>query len=228
MASILGKKIGMTNIFDNEGRFVPVTVIEAGPSVVLGTRTKDKEGYTAMVLGYEDKKESKVKKPEAGWFKKIGISPKKTVKEVRLFTNPECKTGEVISVNLFKAGDFIDVTGTSIGKGFQGGMKRWHWSGGEKGHGSMFHRAPGSIGASSYPSQVHKGKTLPGHMGNVKKTIQNLEIMEVDEAKNLIAVKGGVPGHKGNILFIRHAKKIKISESQKEQKLKGKDEGSKQ
>ena len=209
MGSILGKKVGMTNIFNRDGAFVPVTVIEAGPCVIVGLKTIDREGYAAMTIAYGEKKKSRVKKPEAGFFKKIGIEAKKTIKEVRLGKNPECKVGDIIAAGIFKVGDFVDITGTTKGKGFQGGMKRWNWAGGGGGHGSMFHRAPGSIGASSYPSRVHKGKTMPGHMGNVRNTVQNLEIVEVDEQNGLLAVRGGVPGPRGSLLFIKHAKKIK-------------------
>ncbi len=200
MTGLLGKKIGMTNIFDGEGRFVPVTLIEAGPCLVLGTKTKEKCGYTAAILGYGQKKPSRVKKPQRKW-------PVRVIKEIRTDRPAAVKAGDRVGINLFKIGNYVDITGTTIGKGFQGGMKRWGWSGGEKGHGSMFHRAPGSIGASSYPSRVHKGKTLPGHMGAVKRTAQNLKIVSIDEEKNIISVKGSVAGHKGGFLVIKHAKK---------------------
>ncbi|MBN1353671.1 MAG: 50S ribosomal protein L3 [Candidatus Omnitrophica bacterium] len=207
MASILGKKIGMTNVFDEEGYFIPVTIIEAGPCYILGIKTVDKDGYSAVVLGYGEKKPKQVKKPEKGWFDKLKITPKKVVREIRLANGAGYKVGDALNVNIFKNGDYIDVSGTTIGKGFQGGVKRWHWRGGDGSHGSMFHRAPGSIGASSYPSRVHKGKTLPGHMGNVKRTIQNLKLVGVDPEKNLLIVKGSVPGHKGSLLTVSHAKK---------------------
>lgn len=208
MTGILGKKIGMTNIFDKEDRFVPVTIIEAGPCLVLGTKTKEKAGYAAIVLGYGEMKAQRVKKSEKGWFDKLKISPKRIVKEIRTERALSFKTGDKISADIFKNGDYVDVRGTTIGKGFQGGMKRWKWAGGEKGHGSMFHRAPGSIGASSYPSRVHKGKTMPGHMGAVKRTMQNLKVVHVDAEKNILAIKGSVPGHKGAFLVLKHAKKM--------------------
>jgi len=207
MTGILGRKIGMTNIFDELGRVVPVTLIEAGPCSVLGTKTKELSGYSAVVLGYEEMKPTKVKKPEKGYFAKLKVHPKKTVKEIRTMVNSEHKIGDEVRVDVFKNGDYVDVTGTTIGKGFQGGMKRWNWRVGESGHGSMFHRRVGSIGASSFPSRVHKGKTMPGHMGRAKQTIQNLEIIAVEKEKNLLIVRGSVPGHAGSILVVKHARK---------------------
>ena len=219
MNGLLGRKLGMTNIFDANGQFVPVTVIETGPCSVLETKTMEKEGYYAVVLGYEDKKLKKVKKPEKGWFDKIKIAPKRVVKEIRLDGPPEYKVGDAIKVGMFKAGDYVDVSGTSKGKGFQGGVKRWGWKGGESGHGSMHHRAPGSIGASSYPSRVFKGQHLPGHMGNVRRTVQSLEIIIVDEENNTVAVRGSVPGARGTLLFVKYAKKV----SRKDAKVESKD-----
>lgn len=221
----MGKKLGMTNVFDQEGRFIPVTLIEAGPCFVLGARTKEKEGYTAVILGYGEKKSSKVKTPQKKWFDKIKVSPKKIIKEIRVDDPSSCKVGDKVDVSIFKTGDYVDVTGTTIGKGFQGGLKRWHWSGGESGHGSMHHRAPGSIGGSSDPSRVFKGQHMPGHMGAVKKTMQSLEVMGVERDKSLLTVKGSVPGHKGSFLFIRHAKKKKSkrvpgTEEKKDEKTK--------
>ena len=185
MAGILGKKIGMTNIFDENGVFVPVTLIEAGPCSVTAVRTKGKQGYSAVQLTYG----------------------KKFVKEIKLAADGAYKLGDKLEADVFKNGEFVDVTGTTIGKGFQGGVKRWHWRGGEAGHGSMHHRAPGSIGASSYPSRVFKGQHLPGHMGAVKRTLQNLEVVSIEKEKNLLIVRGAVPGHKGSLLIIKHAKK---------------------
>jgi len=218
MAGILGKKIGMTNIFDEAGAFVPVTLIEAGPCFILGRKTREDSDYSAVVLGYEEKKPSKTKQPEKKYFSKIKVTPKKTIREIRLEGPPELKVGDQIGAGVFKSGDYVDVSGISKGKGFQGGMKRWHWSGGEAGHGSMFHRAPGSIGASSFPSRVHKGKTMPGHMGASKNTVQNLKVMIVEEDRNIIALKGSVPGHRGTILLVRHAKKRQQKQEQKKDK----------
>ena len=173
----------------------------------MGTRTKESGGYCALLLGYGDRKSARLAKAQKKWFEKIKINPKRFIKEIRVQENPVCKIGDTVKTDIFKNGDYVDVTGMSIGKGFQGGVKRWHWVGGEKGHGSMFHRAPGSIGGSSFPSRVHKGKTLPGHMGNAKTTIQNLKVIDVDAENNLLAVRGAVPGHKGSYVVVRHARK---------------------
>jgi len=210
MAGILGKKVGMTTIFSEKGEALAVTVIDAEPSVVLARRTSEKDGYSALLLGYRDKKLSRVNKPEKAWFDKIKVSPKRFIKEIRTEKNPEEKVGDKLNATLFKKGEYVDVSGITKGKGFQGGMKRWNWTGGESGHGSMFHRAPGSIGASSDPSRVFKGQHLPGHMGAVKRTAQNLEIIDVDPEKNLIVIKGSVSGPNGGFLILRHAKKIKV------------------
>ncbi|MFH1594460.1 MAG: 50S ribosomal protein L3 [Candidatus Omnitrophota bacterium] len=207
MAGLIGKKLGMTNIFDDEGKALPVTLIEAGPCAVIGIKTKDKNGYTSIVLGFEDVKASKVNKPQRKVFENLKINPKRTVREIIVDHSVAYKIGEVLNVGQFKAGDYVDVSGTTIGKGFQGGMKRWGWSGGESGHGSMFHRAPGSIGSSSYPSRVFKGHKMPGHMGAAKRTAQNLKVVVVDEENHLLAIHGSLPGHKGGLLIVKHAKK---------------------
>ena len=222
MNGILGKKIGMTNIFDKDGRFIPVTLIEAGPCVVLGAKTKERDGYSSVLLGFGEKKAKKVKKPQEKLFKKLGVSPKKFIREIRTNGSTGLVAGDKVEVRIFKQGDFVDVAGVTIGKGFQGGVKRWHWAGGETSHGSMFHRAPGSIGASSFPSRVFKGQHLPGHMGAVRRTVQNLRVIVIDEEKNFLAVKGAVPGHRGNFLIVKHARK---RPPKKEVKL---DEGKKQ
>ncbi len=196
MIGVLGKKIGMTYIFDEDGKYVPVTLIEAEPSLVLGIRTAKKNGYAALQIGIGEKKKKRKNKP-----KKIFI------KEIRLKEDPTSKIGDLIGADVFGIGDYVDVTGTSKGKGFQGGVKRWGWAGGDQGHGSMHHRRVGSIGASSFPSRVHKGKTMPGHMGSEKKTVQNLRVLMVDKGNNLLIVKGAVPGHNNGYLIIREAKK---------------------
>lgn len=196
MIGVLGKKIGMTHIFDEDGKYVSVTLIEAEPSLVLGIRTGKKNGYSALQLGIGSRKKTHKNKP-----KKIFI------REIRLKENPTSKIGDLIGADAFGVGDYVDVTGTSKGKGFQGGVKRWGWRGGDKGHGSMHHRRVGSIGASSFPSRVHKGKTMPGHMGSEKKTVQNLKVVMVDKGNNLLIVKGAVPGHNNGYLIIKEAKK---------------------
>ncbi|MFH1459722.1 MAG: 50S ribosomal protein L3 [Candidatus Omnitrophota bacterium] len=207
MLGILGKKIGMTQIFKEDGKCIPVTSIIAGPCFVVQIKTKEKDGYQAIQLGYLDQKEHRITKPEAGHFKKSKVSPKKLVKEMTVASGIKFELGQAIDVEIFKAGDFVDVTGMSIGKGFQGGMKRWGWSGGPDTHGSMSHRRPGSIGSNTTPGRVLRGHHLPGHMGNRKITVQNLEVIKVDKENNTLMVKGAVPGHKGCYLEIRKAKK---------------------
>jgi large subunit ribosomal protein L3 len=200
---LLGKKIGMTQIFDNEGIITPVTVVEAGPCTVLGL----KENPNKIVLGYLSVKENKLNKPQAGFFKKNGITPTKRIREFSSTDNKEYKVGQEIKADLFKAGDFVDVTGTSIGKGFQGGMVRWNWSGGPAAHGSMHHRRIGSNSASSDPSRTYRGHHMPGHMGMDQVTVQGLRVMKVEADQNLVLIKGAVPGCKNGILIINLSKK---------------------
>lgn len=202
MDAILGRKIGMTQIFEENGAVTSVTAIAVGPCVVLGLTEKN------IRLGYEDIEEKDVKKPQLGMFKKIKISPKRIIREIRNRSgNKEINVGDEIKVDIFKKGDFVDVTGVSIGKGFQGGMKRWNWSGTPKTHGSTSHRRVGSIGSSADPSRVFKGRHLPGHMGNKRTTVQNLKVVKVDVQNNLLLIKGHVPGCKNNLLMIGKAKK---------------------
>lgn len=196
---ILGKKLGMTRVFDEAGKVTPVTVLEAGPCVVMGLAEKN------VKVGFEDVKESKLKKPQAGVFKKLNLAPKRYVRDLRIADKAQFKVGDEIKVDIFKEGDFVDVTGVSIGKGFQGGMKRWHWMGTPMTHGSMSHRRIGSVGASSDPSRIFKGKTMAGHMGHDQVTVQNLKVMKVDLANNILVVKGAVPGHNKSLLEIRKA-----------------------
>lgn len=220
MSGILGKKLGMTQIFKEDGKALPVTVIESKPCCVLQVKTKESHGYNAIQLGFEDTNESKVNKPLRGMFKKIKVSPKKFIKEIPMQEQENYKVGQNIDVTIFNPGDFIDIVGTSKGRGFQGGVKRWHWKGGPKSHGSMSHRVPGSIGASAYPSRVYKGHHLPGHMGNRKVTIQNLEVIKVDKDNNLLVVNGSVAGHKNCILIINKSKKKKPKMVKKEAEAK--------
>lgn len=205
---ILGRKIGMTRLFRNDGRIIPVTVIEAGPCNVLQVKTKEKDGYDSVQLGFVDKKEKAANKPDSGRFKKINIPPKRFIRELRIAPEQKIELGQQIKVDLFAPGDAVDVTGTSIGKGFQGGVKRWHWKGGPKTHGSMSHRRPGSIGSSTDPSRVFKGHHLPGRMGGDRITVQNLEVVKVDPENNLLVVEGAVPGPKKSFLVIKKAKKL--------------------
>lgn len=203
ISGLIGKKLEMTQIFDRDGNVVPVTVIEAGPCFVL--RTLDKP--MKVVVGFGSAKESRLNKPNLGYFKKLGVAPLKVIKEFRSSDNKDYKVGQEIKADLFKAGDFVDVTGVSIGKGFQGGMKRWNWSGGPGGHGSMHHRRVGSIGASSDPSRVLVGTHMPGHMGLSTVTVQGLRVMEVDAENNVVLLKGAVPGHTNGIVTIQKSRK---------------------
>ncbi len=201
MTGILGKKLGMTQIFDEKGRLCPVTVVEAGPCCVVQVKTRENDGYEAVKIGFiEMKKEKRINKPLSGIFKKAGIKPYKMLKE---FPMGDLKVGEMVTVKEFQKGDIISVTGISKGKGFQGVMKRHNYSGGPGSHGSMFNRAPGSIGQSSYPSRVWKNKGMPGHMGSESVTVKNLKIVDVKEDQNLLLILGAVPGAKGSLLEIR-------------------------
>lgn len=201
--AIIGKKIGMTQIFDETGKVIPVTVIEAGPCVVAQVKTVETDGYDAIQLGFGDVKENKVNKPVKGHFAKGSVTPKKHLREFRVDSIESYKVGDEIKADTFAQGDKIDVQGTSKGKGFQGVIKRHGQSRGPMGHGSMYHRRPGSMGPTSTPGRVFKGKKLPGHMGVQTITIQNLDVVRVDMDKNVILVKGSVPGVKGAILKIK-------------------------
>lgn len=201
--AIIGKKIGMTQIFDETGKVIPVTAIEAGPCVIAQIKTVETDGYDAVQLGFGDVKESKVNKPEKGHFAKASVTPKKHLREFRLDSLEGLKVGDELKADVFAAGDSVDIQGTSKGKGFQGVIKRHGQSRGPMGHGSMYHRRPGSMGSTSTPGRVFKGKKLPGHMGRQTVTIQNLDVVAVDLDKNVILVKGSVPGVKGAILKIK-------------------------
>ncbi|MDD5496465.1 MAG: 50S ribosomal protein L3 [Candidatus Omnitrophica bacterium] len=207
MVGILGKKIGMSHIFDENGRITPVTLIEVGPCHVLQVKTKETDGYTALQLGFGTKREKLVNSPDAGRFKKAGVKAVRFVKELRMNDVANYKAGQKLEADIFVKGDFVDITGTSIGRGFQGGVKRWGWAGGDAGHGSMFHRRIGSIQSGARLSRVTKGHHMPGHMGCDNITIQNLEVLKVDKDNNLIAVKGSIPGHKNSFLVIKESKK---------------------
>jgi len=208
MIGLLGKKIGMTQIFDENGNFVPVTVVEAGPCPIIKINKK------TLLLGFEKIKEDKLKKPILGIYKKIGVSPCRIMKEVPFDENMEVKVGQELKVDIFKEGEFLDVTGISKGKGFQGGMKRWGWSGGPQTHGSMSHRRIGSLGSSTFPGRTLKGHHLPGHMGARKVTVQNLKLVKVIPEKNLLLIKGAVPGSNNGYLVIRKAKKKRLISNQ--------------
>ena len=207
MKMILGKKLGMTQIFDEAGNVVPVTVIEATPNVVAQVKTVETDGYNAIQLGFGEVKSHKVNKPQAGHFAKANVEAKKHLREFRLDSIEGIKVGDELKADVFVAGEKIDVQGTTKGKGFQGVIKRHGQHRGPMGHGSMYHRRPGSMGSTSTPGRVFKGKKLPGHMGRVTVTIQNLDVVRVDMDKNVILVKGSVPGAKGAILKIKSAVK---------------------
>ena len=208
---ILGIKLGMTQYFDQDGSAVPCTVLQAGPCVVVQRRSKEKDGYDAVQLGLvEFIKPQRLTKAMTGHFKKANVAPMRFVREVRLeASNDETKPGDRVLVDAFAAGEYVDVTGISKGKGFAGGVKRWHYRGGDATHGSMFHRAPGGIGASSFPSRVWPGQHFAGHMGDERKTSKNLKVVKIDAEENLLLVRGAVPGPAGAYIFIRKAKSAK-------------------
>ncbi len=207
---LLGKKVGMTQIFDEEGKAIPVTVIQAGPCVVVQKKTVEKEGYSSVQLGLVEKRKSRVTKPVEGHFKKAGVPPARRLTEFAFTETEEEQVNvgdQVLVQNVFQTDDFVDVLGYTIGRGFQGVMKRHGFHGGKATHGSMFHRAPGSIGASAYPSRVMKGTKMPGRMGNKRCKIRNLKIVEIDGENNLLLVKGAVPGSRGSYVTISRALK---------------------
>ncbi len=208
--ALIGKKLGMTQIFGENGVVIPVTVIEAGPCVVAQVKTLENDGYEAVQLGFGEVKENKLNKPEKGHFAKANIAPKKHLREFRLDSIEGIKVGDEFKADVFVEGEKIDIQGTSKGKGFQGVIKRHGQHRGPMGHGSMYHRRPGSMGPTSTPGRVFKGKKLPGHMGHVTVTIQNLDVVKVDMDKNVILVKGSVPGAKGAILKIKSAVKARV------------------
>ena len=200
---IIGKKIGMTQIFDEKGNVIPVTVIETAGNIVSQIKTVETDGYNAIQLGYGEIKDKHINKPEAGHFAKAKLPNRKHLREFRLDSVENYKVGDEVKVDIFEVGEKVDIQGTSKGKGFQGVIKRHGQHRGPMGHGSMYHRRPGSMGPTSTPGRVFKGKKLPGHMGRNTITIQNLEVVKVDLDKNVILVKGSVPGANGSILKIK-------------------------
>ncbi len=200
---LIGKKIGMTQTFDQDGNVLPVTVIKAGPCTVVQKKTREKDGYSAIQLGLvEEKPLKKPNKPISGHFKKSGLAPVRVLREFRSSGQTEIKEGDQVFVDIFQVGEKVHVTGTSKGKGFQGVVKRWGFRGGRASHGSMFHRAPGSIGASSFPSRVTKGKKMGGHMGQDRVTVRNLTVVGTDKENNLLLIKGAIPGPQGGYVLI--------------------------
>jgi len=202
---LIGKKVGMTQVFDEQGNIAPVTVIQAGPCVVVQKKTKERDGYEAVQIGFVEKAVSKKRltKQLQGHFKKCDITPLKVLREFPYTDGENIKEGDKISVSIFEGSEMVNITGVSKGKGFAGVIKRWGFSGGRATHGSMFHRAPGSIGAAAYPSRVMKGKKMPGRMGNQRVMVKNLQVIRIDEGQNLLVVRGAVPGPKGSYLLIR-------------------------
>ncbi len=204
---LIGKKLGMTQIFDEEGRRIPVTVIEAGPCVVTQKKTKEKDGYNAIQVGFSGKETARASRALIGHCKGAGQGVFRYLRELRLDDVEQYKVGDTIAADIFTVGDKIDVTGTSIGKGYQGVVKRWGFKGGRSTHGSRFHRAPGSIGCSATPSRVFKNKKMPGQLGNERVTVQKLQVARVDAADNLLLIKGAIPGSTNGLVLIKDSVK---------------------
>lgn len=212
---LIGRKRGMTQFFGEDGKHVPVTVIQAGPCPVVEVREKARHGYNALQLGFEPKTKN-VTKPQAGHFKKAGVPTLRVLRELRLEKVDGYQVGQTLTVEMFSPDELVDVSGVSKGKGFQGGVKRYGWSGGDASHGSMFHRAPGSIGASSDPSRVWPGHHLPGRMGGDRRTVLNLRVVRVFPEQNLLVVQGAVPGPIGSLVVVR--KSVKLTKAQQRQR----------
>ena len=204
---LIGKKLGMTHIFADDGRRIPVTVVEAGPCVVIQKKTLQKDGYDAIQIGFGVKDVARTNRPVIGHCKPAGQGAFKLLRELRIENIDQFNVGDALSVDVFAEGDLIDVTGTSIGKGFQGVIKRWGFKGGRASHGSRFHRAPGSIGCSATPSRVFKNKKMPGQLGNERVTVQRLKVVRVDVADNLLLIKGAIPGSKNGFVLIKDSVK---------------------
>jgi len=209
MKGLIGKKLGMASIYDEAGVAVPVTVIEAGPCVVVQQKTSDKEGYSAVQLGFEDQKEQRMTKPALGHLKKAGVSAKRILREFRVDGSAEVAIGDVVDATAFEDVNFVDIVATGKGRGFQGVVKRYGFGGGRASHGGGWTRRPGSIGMCEFPGRVFKGKKMPGQMGDKRVTTQNLKVIQVRPEENLILVKGSVPGANGGIVTIREALKKK-------------------
>ena len=207
MKGIIGKKLGMTQIFSEDGRRIPVTVVEAGPCVVLQKKTVEKDGYNAIQVGFAGKEAARANRALIGHCKAAGQGLFAFQRELRIDNIDDYAVGDTLQVDIFAAGDIIDVTGTSIGKGFQGVVKRWGFKGGRASHGSRFHRAPGSIGCSATPSRVFKNKKMPGQLGNERVTVQKLQVARVDSAENLLLIKGAIPGGTNSLVMIKDSVK---------------------
>ncbi len=209
MKGLIGKKLGMTSVYDETGAAVPVTVIEAGPCVVVQQKNSSKEGYSAVQLGFEDQKEQRVNKPAQGHFKKAGVSAKRILREIHVDESEEVTVGDVINASVFEEVNYVDIVATGKGRGFQGVVKRYNFAGGRASHGGGWIRRTGSIGMCEFPGRVFKGKKMPGQMGDKRVTTQNLRIIQVRPEENLILVKGSVPGAAGGIVVIKEALKKK-------------------
>jgi len=204
MSGMIGKKLGMTRIFDEKGNDVQVSVIQTGPCFVTEIRTKNRHGYDSLQLGFDEKRDKSVKRPERGHFKKSGVKPMRVLREFRSFDVSQFKLGDVIKADIFQVGDEVKVVGVSKGKGFQGVVKRHHFRGGPVSHGQSDRmRAPGSVGGSSYPSRVFKGLRMAGQMGNERVTVRNLKVVRVDAENNIVMVRGGIPGAKNGMVLIQ-------------------------
>jgi large subunit ribosomal protein L3 len=216
VTGIIGRKLGMTQVFDPDGTIHPATVIKAGPCVVVQAKTAQTDGYESVQLGFVEAKPTKENKPTQGHFKKAGVPATRVRREVKLAAGGDVpKAGDQVNVGIFAENDRVDVIGTSRGKGFQGVVRRHHFAGGRASHGSMFHRAPGSIGASSFPSRVVKGMRMAGHMGADRVTVRNLKVLKVDSENNLLLVEGAIPGGPNSVVVIRKAitaKKLKVAQ----------------
>ncbi len=211
--ALLGKKIGMTQVFDEENRLIPVTVIEAGPCPVTQVKSVETDGYHAVQIGFRPQKAQRLSQAALGHFKKAGVEPVAELQEFRTKGDATFNVGDVLTVERFEAGQKIDVIGTSKGRGFQGVVKRYGFAGGPASHGSMFHRRGGSYGMCQWPGHVIKGKKMPGHMGDVRRTVQNLQIVKIVAEKNLILIKGSIPGSRGSLVTVRTAVKNKASKA---------------
>jgi large subunit ribosomal protein L3 len=214
LKGLLGRKLGCTSVFRDDGRRVAVTLIEAGPCTVLDRRTPDRDGYAAVQLGFAPKKMQRVAKPLQGHFKKAQAGAFYLLREFRVPDVENYRPGQTVTASIFRPGDRVDVSGTTKGKGFQGGVKRHHWRGGRGSHGSMFHRAPGSIGASAWPSHVVRGHRMPGQMGHVRRTVQNVEVVQVRPEENLIVIAGAIPGPRNSYVEIREGRDARTAPRQ--------------
>lgn len=206
MKGLIGKKLGMTQVFNEEGQLIPVTVLQAGPCQITQVKKVETDGYNALQLGFADKKEKKINKPLLGHLKKAGVKPKQYLAEIRVDKTDEYKVGDEIKADIFTVNERVNVTASSKGKGFSGVVKRWGFRGGPASHGAHFHRAPGSIGASATPSRVAKGRKMPGRYGGEQVTVRNLKVVRVDTENNLLLVKGAVPGPRGALVKVKSTK----------------------